>query len=103
MSYFKCIESPLDLSKYTVSVTDELCKINGFIPGSYRVFPSRVLGLSYDNYITYVLQKYKENVYFPSYTSGPVFENKKDAENLANFLDVRFCQILKRWKDERQS
>lgn len=103
MSYFKCIESPLDLSKYTISVTDELCKINGVIPGTYRIFPARVLGLTYDEYLTYVLQKYKGKVYFPSYLGGPIFEDKKDAENLANFLDARFCQILKRWKDERQS
>lgn len=99
MKYFACIESPLDLSKYTVSVTDELCKLNGKVAGTYRVFPARVLGLSYEDYITYVLQKYKEKVYFPSYLGGPIFESKKDAENLAGFLDARFQQILKRQKE----
>ena len=99
MKYFTCIESPLDLTKYTISVTDELCKLNGQVSGSYRIFPVRVLGLNYEDYIVYVLQKYKDNVYFPSYLGGPIFKNKEDAVNLAGFLDARFCQILNRQKE----
>ena len=49
MKYFKCIEHPLDLTKYTICVTDDLCATFAPLKGTYGIVPARVLGLSMSN------------------------------------------------------
>lgn len=94
MKYFSCIEAPLDLSKYTITVTDDLCKMMGPLCGTYNILPARLLGLSYEEYIQYLFQKYQNKVIFPSYLGKPMFEKQKDAESFAGFLDIRLRKIL---------
>lgn len=96
MKYFTCIESPLDLNRYTISVTDEVCKLMGPLKGSYNILPSRILGLNYVDYIAYVLKMYGDRVKFNSWGGGLSFENKEDARNFAGFLDVRMFKLVER-------
>ena len=96
MKYFTCIESPLDLNRYTISVTDEVCKLMGPLKGSYNILPARILGLNYVDYIAYVLKMYGDRVKFNSWGGGLSFENKEDARNFAGFLDVRMFKLVKR-------
>ena len=93
-TYFSCIESPLDLAKFTVNVTDSLCARMGPLSGSYRILPARLLGLDYVDYLYYVCNKYGENVYFPSFLGGPQFKNRKDAESFAAELNARAQKIF---------
>ena len=96
MKYFTCIESPLDLNRYTISVTDEVCKLMGPLKGSYNILPASILGLNYVDYIAYVLKMYGDRVKFNSWGGGLSFENKEDARNFAGFLDVRMFKLVER-------
>lgn len=96
MKYFTCIESPLNLNRYTISVTDEVCKLMGPLKGSYNILPARILGLNYVDYIAYVLKMYGDRVKFNSWGGGLSFENKEDARNFAGFLDVRMFKLVER-------
>ena len=88
MKYFTCIESPLDLNKYTISVTDEVCKFMGPLKGSYNILPARILGLNYIDYIAYVLKMYGDKVKFNSWGGGLSFENKEDVLSPDDFLSI---------------
>lgn len=94
MKYFQCIEHPLNFSKYTYSVTDELCKEFGPLCGTYRVLPARLLGLSYENYIIYLFKTFEDKVSLPHYLGGPMFDNKEDAQKLAEMLEERFKYLV---------
>ena len=96
MKYFKCIEHPLDLTKYTICVTDDLCTTFAPLRGTYGIVPARVLGLSYEQYICYLFQHYRDKVSFNSYTGAPMFVRKEDAENLAGFLDARMYKLMEK-------
>lgn len=100
MTYFSVIEHPLDLTKWTVSVTDDLCKQVGTLVGSYRVFCARVLGLSYPDYIVWVLKKWQGKVCFPAFLSGPMFNDKANANELAQLLNKNFTQLVKESANE---
>lgn len=96
MKYFTCIESPLNLNRYTISVTDEVCQLMGPLKGSYNILPARILGLNYIDYAAYVLKMYGDKVKFNSWGGGLSFENKEDARNFAGFLDVRMFKLVER-------
>lgn len=96
MKYFTCIESPLNLDRYTISVTDEVCQLMGPLKGSYNILPARILGLNYIDYIAYILKMYGDRVKFNSWGGGLSFENKEDARNFAGFLDVRMFKLVER-------
>lgn len=96
MKYFTCIESPLNLNRYTISVTDEVCQLMGPLKGSYNILPARILGLNYIDYVAYVLKMYGDKVKFNSWGGGLSFENKEDARNFAGFLDVRMFKLVER-------
>lgn len=96
MKYFTCIESPLNLNRYTISITDEVCELMGPLKGSYNILPARILGLNYIDYIAYVLKMYGDKVKFNSWSGGLSFENKEDARNFAGFLDARMFKLVER-------
>lgn len=99
MKYFQCIEHPLNLSKYTYSVTDELCKQFGPLCGTYRVLPARLLGLSYENYIIYLFKTFGSKVSLPHYLGGPMFDNREDALKITGMLEERFKYLMENKND----
>ena len=69
-----------DNTKWTVFPTDELCKrIHIFGAGStYHIFPFRILCISYNDYIVYMMKNY--DVSFTDYTGEIVFKNQNQAK-----------------------
>lgn len=96
MKYFDVYPHVCDMTKYMVNPTDELCKIIGPLPGSYRVFTAHMFGLEYASFIYMLFSWYKDRIMMYSYLGGPAFSRREDAEDFAAKCDERFIKVYGR-------
>lgn len=97
MKIFKVFERA-EVGTYMIELEmdfiEKICKYKTV--GSYNVFPSRLLGFSYADYLRFVREKFNATLVGRVGTPYPIFKKKVDADNLSNYLN----QIWEQYEDK---
>lgn len=101
MIYFKVELSPISrFNEWIISPTDKMAELVCPISGSFSVVFSRILGLSYPDYLRAVRDLYGGRI-VGKYHKYPTvyFQTKEKAIELALLLEKNFSFFMKRERD----